>query len=439
MESKKIMKIAKVTAQELLDSRGNPTVEAIVILENGLTATAMVPSGASTGIHEALELRDGNPRRYLGRGVLQAVAHVNEMIAPAVVGRDVTDQAGIDNHLLEIDGTPNKSKVGANAILSVSIACLKAGALAEGIPFFEYVASLIDERPVEKFTMPIPMMNVLNGGKHAEGSADLQEYMIMPIGAPSIVEAVRWGAEIFHHLGKIIQKKGWPTTVGDEGGYAPPVHSNEQPLQLIMEAMEQAGYTPGTQIGIALDPAASELHQDDRYHLDKDGRKDLTSDEMVELYVEWAGKYPIVSIEDGLAEEDWDGFAHLKQQTNDAIQIVGDDLFVTNVERVEMGIRKKAANSVLIKVNQIGTITESLQTIKLARQNDMTCIISHRSGETELPFEADFAVGTHVGQIKIGSLSRSERVAEYNQLMRIERELGDRAQMACFAFLPEPA
>ncbi|HCO96095.1 MAG TPA: phosphopyruvate hydratase [Phycisphaerales bacterium] len=433
------MKIAKVTAQELLDSRGNPTVEAIVILENGLTATAMVPSGASTGIHEALELRDGNPRRYLGRGVLQAVAHVNEMIAPAVVGRDVTDQAGIDNHLLEIDGTPNKSKVGANAILSVSIACLKAGALAEGIPFFEYVASLIDERPVEKFTMPIPMMNVLNGGKHAEGSADLQEYMIMPIGAPSIVEAVRWGAEIFHHLGKIIQKKGWPTTVGDEGGYAPPVHSNEQPLQLIMEAMEQAGYTPGTQIGIALDPAASELHQDDRYHLDKDGRKDLTSDEMVELYVEWAGKYPIVSIEDGLAEEDWDGFAHLKQQTNDAIQIVGDDLFVTNVERVEMGIRKKAANSVLIKVNQIGTITESLQTIKLARQNDMTCIISHRSGETELPFEADFAVGTHVGQIKIGSLSRSERVAEYNQLMRIERELGDRAQMACFAFLPEPA
>ena len=433
------MKIAKVTAQELLDSRGNPTVEAIVILENGLTATAMVPSGASTGIHEALELRDGNPRRYLGRGVLQAVAHVNEMIAPAVVGRDVTDQAGIDNHLLEIDGTPNKSKVGANAILSVSIACLKAGALAEGIPFFEYVASLIDEHPVEKFTMPIPMMNVLNGGKHAEGSADLQEYMIMPIGAPSIVEAVRWGAVVFHHLGKIIQKKGWATTVGDEGGYAPPVHSNEQPLQLIMEAMEQAGYTPGTQIGIALDPAASELHQNDRYHLEKDGRKDLTNDEMVELYVQWARKYPIVSIEDGLAEEDWDGFAHLKKQTNNAIQIVGDDLFVTNVERVEMGIKKKAANSVLIKVNQIGTITESLQTIKLARQNGMTCIISHRSGETELPFEADFAVGTHVGQIKIGSLSRSERVAEYNQLMRIERELGDRAQMAHFAFLPEPA
>jgi len=433
------MKIAKVTAQELLDSRGNPTIEAIVILENGLTATAMVPSGASTGIHEALELRDGNPRRYLGRGVLQAVAHVNEMIAPAVAGRDVTDQAGIDNHLLEIDGTPNKAKVGANAILSVSIACLKAGALAEGIPFFQYVASLIDEQPVEKFSMPIPMMNVLNGGKHAEGSADLQEYMIMPIGAPSIVEAVRWGAEVFHHLGRIIQKKGWPTTVGDEGGYAPPVLSNEQPLELIMEAMEQAGYTPGTQIGIALDPAASELHQNDRYHLEKDGRKDLTSDEMVELYVEWAKKYPIVSIEDGLSEEDWDGFAHLKQQTDNAIQIVGDDLFVTNVERVEMGIEKKAANSVLIKVNQIGTITESLQTIKLAHQNGMTCIISHRSGETELPFEADFAVGTHVGQVKIGSLSRSERVAEYNQLMRIERELGDRTRMAHFAFSPKPA
>jgi len=433
------MKIAKVTAQELLDSRGNPTIEAIVILENGLLATAMVPSGASTGIHEALELRDGNPGRYLGRGVLQAVAHVNEMIAPAIVGRDVTDQAGIDNHLLEIDGTPNKSKVGANAILSVSIACLKAGALADGVPFFEYVASLIDERPVEKFTMPIPMMNVLNGGKHAEGSADMQEYMIMPIGAPSIVEAVRWGAEIFHHLGRIIHKKGWPTTVGDEGGYAPPVRSNEEPLQLIMEAMEEAGYAPGTQIGIALDPAASELHQNDRYHLEKDGRKDLTSDEMVELYVEWARKYPIVSIEDGLAEEDWDGFAHLWKETDNAIQIVGDDLFVTNVERVEMGIRKKAANSVLIKVNQIGTITESLKTIKLAHQNDMTCIISHRSGETELPFEADFAVGTHVGQIKIGSLSRSERVAEYNQLMRIERKLGDRAQMARFNFLPKPA
>jgi enolase len=263
--------------------------------------------------------------------------------------------------------------------------------------------------------------------------------MIMPIGAPSIVEAVRWGAEIFHHLGGIIQKKGWPTTVGDEGGYAPPVRSNEEPLELIMEAMEQAGYTPGTQVGIALDPAASELHQDDRYHLEKDGRKDLTSEEMVELYVEWAKKYPIVSIEDGLAEEDWDGFAHLWQETDNAVQIVGDDLFVTNVERVEMGIRKKAANSVLIKVNQIGTITESLHTIKLARQNGMTCIISHRSGETELPFEADFAVGTHVGQIKIGSLSRSERVAEYNQLMRIERQLGAKAQMARFAFSPKPA
>ncbi len=433
------MKIAKVTAQELLDSRGNPTIEAIVVLENGLKATAMVPSGASTGMHEALELRDGNPRRYLGKGVLQAVAHVNEMIAPSVVGRDVTDQAGIDGHLLEIDGTPNKSKVGANAILSVSIACLKAGALAEGIPFFQYVASLIDERPVEKFTMPIPMMNVLNGGKHAEGSADFQEYMIMPYGAPSIVEAVRWGAEVFHQLGKIILDKGWPTTVGDEGGYAPPVRSNEEPLQLIMEAIKKAGYSPGTQIGIALDPAASEIHENDRYHLEKDGRKDLTSEELVELYVQWSKKYPIVSIEDGLSEEDWDGFSHLKQQTNNAIQIVGDDLFVTNVERVEKGIRTKAANSVLIKVNQIGTITESLQTIKLARQNDMTCIISHRSGETELPFEADFAVGTHVGQIKIGSLSRSERVAEYNQLMRIERELGNKAQMARFSFTPKPA
>jgi enolase len=430
------MKITRVTAQELLDSRGNPTIEAIAILDSGMRATAMVPSGASTGRHEALELRDKNPGRYLGRGVLQAVAHVNEMISPALVGKDVTDQEAIDNRLLQIDGTPNKSKLGANAILSVSIACLKAGAMAQGIPFFEYVSRLCDKDPVDKFVMPIPMMNVLNGGQHATGSADFQEYMIMPIGAPSIVEAVRWGAEIFHHLGAIIHDRGWATTVGDEGGYAPPVSSNEEPLELIMAAIEKAGYQPGEEIAIALDPAASELHENDHYHLEKDGRKDLSYEELVELYVAWTKKYPIVSIEDGLAEEDWDGFAHLKEETENRIQIVGDDLFVTSSERVKIGIRKDAANSVLIKVNQIGTISETLKTIKLARENNMTCIISHRSGETELPFEADFAVGTHVGQIKIGSLSRSERVAEYNQLMRIERELGDRAQMASFRFKP---
>jgi len=428
------MKIKTIRAHELLDSRGNPTIEAMVVMESGRRATAMVPSGASTGQHEALELRDGDAARYLGRGVLKAVAHVNDEIAPALAGMEVTDQQAIDQAMLDLDGTPNKSKLGANAILSVSIACLKGGAEARGIPFFEYVSTLCDPQPLEKFTMPIPMMNVLNGGKHAEGSADMQEYMIMPIGAPSIVEAVRWGAEIFHNLGKIIQDKGWPTTVGDEGGYAPPVGSNEEPLQLIMAAMEKAGYTPGEQVAIALDPAATELHVNDKYHLEKDGRKDLTYEEMVDLYEDWVRKYPIVSIEDGLAEEDWDGFNHLMEETEGKVQIVGDDLFVTSADRVRIGIWENAANSVLIKVNQIGTITEALETIKLAREHDMTCIISHRSGETELPFEADFAVGTHVGQVKIGSLSRSERVAEYNQLMRIERDLGDRAQIAQFRF-----
>jgi len=428
------MKIKTIKAHELLDSRGNPTIETIAVLESGVRATAMVPSGASTGQHEALELRDGDKSRYLGRGVLKAVAHVNKEIAPALVGMDVTNQEAIDRAMLEMDGTPNKSKLGANAILSVSIAVLKAGAAARGIPFYAYVSTLCDPDPAGKFTMPIPMMNVLNGGKHAEGSSDFQEYMIMPTGAPSIVEAVRWGAEIFHNLGKIIQAKGWPTTVGDEGGYAPPVKSNEEPLELIMAAMEKAGYRPGEQVGIALDPAATELHVDDKYHLEKDGRKDLSYEEMVDLYEDWVRKYPIVSIEDGLAEEDWDGFNHLMEETDGKVQIVGDDLFVTNTERVRIGIWEQAANSVLIKVNQIGTITEALETINLAREHAMTCIISHRSGETELPFEADFAVGTHVGQIKIGSLSRSERVAEYNQLMRIERELGDRAQMAKFRF-----
>ncbi len=428
------MKIKTIKAHELLDSRGNPTLEAVAILENGLSATAMVPSGASTGQHEALELRDGDPSRYLGRGVLRAVEHVNDEIAPVLTSMDVTDQKALDQVMLELDGTANKSKLGANAILSVSIACLKAGAAAEGLPFYAYVSTIIDPEPTDKFTMPIPMMNVLNGGKHAKGSADFQEYMIMPTGAPSIVEAVRWGAEIFHNLGKIIHDKGWPTTVGDEGGFAPPVRSNEEPLELIMAAIEKAGYVPGEQVGIALDPAATELHVDDKYHLEKDGRKDLNYEEMVDLYEAWVKKYPIVSIEDGLAEEDWDGFNHLMEETEGKIQIVGDDLFVTNAQRVRIGIWENAANSVLIKVNQIGTITEALETIKLARAHGMTCIISHRSGETELPFEADFAVGTHVGQIKIGSLSRSERVAEYNQLMRIERELGDRAQIARFRF-----
>ena len=326
------MKIKAIKAHELLDSRGNPTIEAIVVLESGLLATAMVPSGASTGQHEALELRDGDKTRYLGRGVLKAVAHVNDEIAPALAGMDVTNQKAIDQVMLDLDGTPNKSKLGANAILSVSIAALKAGAVARGIPFYAYVSTLGDPDPAGKFTMPIPMMNVLNGGKHAEGSADFQEYMIMPVGAPSIVEAVRWGAEIFHHLGKIILDKGWPTTVGDEGGYAPPVSSDEEPLQLIMAAMEKAGYKPGEQVAIALDPAATELHVDDKYHLEKDGRKDLTYEEMVDLYEDWIRKYPIVSIEDGLAEEDWSGFNHLMEETEGKVQIVLEGTMTDNDE-----------------------------------------------------------------------------------------------------------
>ena len=429
------MKIKQIIAQELLDSRGNPTLEAVAYLENGMRASAMVPSGASTGQHEALELRDKDPKRYLGKGVSKAVNNVNNVISPALVGLDVREQETIDKTMIKLDGTVNKSALGANAILSASIACLKAGAAANGIPFYEYVAQLSGKNPKEKFQMPIPMMNVLNGGQHARGSSDMQEYMIMPVGAPTITEAVRWGSEIFHHLGAIIHDKGWPTTVGDEGGYAPPFTSNEEPLQLIMAAIEKAGYTPGEQVAIALDPASSEFYRDGHYHLAKDGRNDLTSEQLVQFYLEWIDKYPIVSLEDGLSEEDWDGFAYLSAKTDNRIQIVGDDLFVTNVERVKMGIQNKAANSVLIKVNQIGTITETLNTIQLASDNGMTSIISHRSGETEVPFEADFAVGTGVGQAKIGSLSRSDRVTEYNQLMRIEKELGDRAQMATFPFL----
>jgi enolase len=429
------MKIKDIDAQELLDSRGNPTVECIVSLENGQQARAMIPSGASTGKFEALELRDNDPKRYLGKGVLQAISHVKKMISPRLVGMDVAEQEIIDNMLLEIDGTPKKSRLGANAVLSVSLACLKAGALARGIPLYQHVAQICSRSINNEYIMPVPMMNVLNGGKHAQGSADFQEYMIMPLGAPTIVEAVRWGAETFHHLGGLVAERGWPTTVGDEGGYAPPVDSNEEPLDLIMAAIERAGYRPGVEVAIALDPAASELYQDGRYHVRRRGtQRALNSKELVELYVRWTWAYPLVSIEDGLAEEDWDGFAYLKDKTEGRLQIVGDDLFVTNVKRVRKGIRKDAANSVLIKVSQIGTVTESLKTMQLARENDMTCVVSHRSGETEVPFEADFAVGTRAGQIKVGSLSRSERVAEYNQLMRIERQLGDRARMAEFPF-----
>ena len=427
------MDIFQITAQELLDSRGNPTVEATVHLDRQRRVSAMVPSGASTGKYEAVELRDNEPQRYLGKGVLKAVRNISGIIAPALIGFDVTDQRGIDKKMIELDGTDNKSNLGANAILAVSIACLRAGAVARGRQFYEYVADVFGKPANEPYTMPIPLINVLNGGQHAVGSSDIQEYMMVPVGAPTFAEATRWAAETFHELKKIIRERGWPTTVGDEGGYAPPVESNEEPLKLIMEALERAGHTPGEDIALALDLAASEFHQDGKYHLAKDGLE-LTSAEMVDLLVEWTQRYPIVSIEDPLDEEDWDGFALLKQKTENKIQIVGDDLFATNAERVTRGIEAGAANCVLIKANQIGTITETLDTIRLTLKHNLTAIVSHRSGETEMPFEADFSVGTGVGQVKIGSVSRSERVAEYNELMRIERYLGGKAVLASYPF-----
>ena len=427
------MKIAAITAQELLDSRGNPTIEATVHLEGGPSVPAMVPSGASTGRHEALELRDGDPKRYGGKGVLKAVQNITETIAPALAGSDVTEQAKIDQRMIELDGTENKSKLGANAILAVSIACLRGGAVASGKTFYQYVAELFG-RPTDKpYVMPVPLINVLNGGQHALNSSDLQEYMLMPTGAPSFAEASRWAAETFHALKKIVSEHGWSTTVGDEGGYAPPSPSNEAPLELIMEALDRAGYKPGEHFVIALDAAASEFHQDDGYHLDRDG-KVLSTEEMVDLLVEWTAKYPIVSIEDGLNEDDWEGFALLKKKTEGKVQIVGDDLFATNPKLLRKGIEMDAANCVLVKVNQIGTITETFGTINLALENGMTAIISHRSGETEVPFESYFAAGTGVGQAKIGSMSRSDRVTEYNELMRIERQLGDRAVYAKFPY-----
>ena len=426
-------KIDHIEAQELLDSRGNPTVEATVFLDDGMKARAMAPSGASTGKFEAVELRDRDPQRYLGRGVLLAVQNVNDAIGPALEGLDVTDQRTIDHRMIDLDGTRNKSHLGANALLAVSVACLRAGACAKRVPFYQHIAEVAGKPADEPYVMPVPMVNIFNGGRHAPGSADFQEYMIMPIAAPTLTEAIRWSAEIFHTLGGIIESRGWPTTVGDEGGYAPPVDSNEEPLQLIMTAIEKAGYAPGEQVAIAMDLAASEFCADCKYILAKDDLV-LTSEELVDLLLDWIDRYPIVSIEDGLAQEDWEGFALLKQKTQNRVQIVGDDLFVTSPERVRKGIERDAANSVLIKVNQIGTITEALGTINLALQHDMTAIISHRSGETELPFESDFSVGTGVGQIKTGSVSRSERVAEYNQLMRIERGLGDRAIFASFPF-----
>lgn len=426
------MTIKSIQAQEILDSRGNPTVAVILKLDDGTEVFSAVPSGASTGSREALELRDGDAKRYLGAGCLKAVANVNEIIAPKVIGLDPSKQAEIDQLMIDLDGTNGKNKLGANAILAVSMACVKATALSKKMPLYQYIATLFGNS-TDSYTLPLPMSNVLNGGKHALGSADMQEFMIMPIGAPSMQEAVRWNAEIFQHLGKILKSRGMQKTVGDEGGYAPKLDSNEAPLELIIEAIKAAGYEPGKQIAIALDPAATEIYEDGKYQLKIEG-KQLTSEELVARYQEWVEKYPIISIEDGLAENDWTGFALLTSKIGDKVQIMGDDLFVTNPEHIQTGIEKKAANSVLIKLNQIGTVSETIKAIKLAQSAGWTCIVSHRSGETEDAFIADFVVGAGTGQIKTGSMCRSERVAKYNRLMMIERELGGKAKLAKFPY-----
>ena len=426
------MKVKSLFAQEILDSRGNPTVMTTLTLEDGQSVTSSVPSGASTGSHEAVELRDGDQSRYGGKGVIKAVEHVNDDLAKIVVGREVTDQQALDQEMIEADGTPNKARFGANAILSVSMALTKAAAISENMPLYQYIATLFGQ-PTDRYLMPVPMMNVLNGGKHALHSSDMQEYMLMPVGAPSIAEAVRYGAEVFHTLGKILNKQGLPTTVGDEGGYAPSLGDNEAPLRLMVQAIEAAGYRPGADIAIAMDPAASEFYHDDIYELASEGMT-LTTEQLINRYTEWLAQYPIVSIEDGLSEDDWDGFTEKTRRLGDRLQIVGDDLFVTNPLRLQMGIERHAANSILIKLNQIGTVSETIEAINLAREHGYTAVVSHRSGETADTFIADFVVGAGTGQIKTGSASRSERIAKYNRLMMIERELGDKAEYATFPF-----
>jgi len=413
--------ITEVRAREILDSRGNPTVEVEVLLESGALGRAAVPSGASTGEREALELRDGDKSRYLGMGVANAVENVNQTIAPEVVGLEATNQAALDQLLCELDGTEDKRKLGANAILGVSLAVAKAAADDAGLPLYRYLGG------VDAKVLPAPMMNILNGGKHADNTVDFQEFMIMPLKAEQFSEALRMGVEVFHHLRAVLKKKGYNTAVGDEGGFAPDLKSNEEAVQLILTAIEKAGYTPGADIFLALDPAASELYQDGRYVLAGEGGKRLTSEEMVEFYARWVAQYPIVSIEDGMAENDWDGWAALTARLGGQIQLVGDDLFVTNVKILQEGIAKGIANAILIKVNQIGTLTETLGAIRTAHRAGYAAVVSHRSGETEDTTIADLAVATNAGQIKTGSASRTDRIAKYNQLLRIEEDLGDAA------------
>jgi len=413
--------IQSIRAREILDSRGNPTLEADVILQDGTFATAAVPSGASTGENEAVELRDGDKKRYLGRGVLKAVQNVNEVIGPSLCGLDVRLQEEIDRRMIEMDGTPNKGKLGANAILAVSAAVTKVAAAWAGLPAYRYLGG------AGAHTLPVPMMNILNGGKHADNNVDFQEFMIQPLGAPCFREALRMGAEVFHNLKAVLQSKGYSTAVGDEGGFAPRLKGNEEALELIAQAVEKAGYRLGQDIYIALDPAASEMWDEERkqYRFFKsDPQRYATSDEMIDLWASWCRKYPIRSLEDGLAEQDWAGWARLTAKLGGQVQLVGDDIFVTNVKYLERGIREKCANAILIKLNQIGTVTETLATVHLALRNGYGAVISHRSGETEDAFIADLAVATNVGQIKTGSTSRSDRIAKYNRLLRIEEELG---------------
>ncbi len=421
--------IVNISALEILDSRGNPTVEVEVVLADGAWGRAAVPSGASTGVHEALEMRDGDKDRYLGKGVANAVENVNGEIADAFFGWDATEQREIDAAMLELDGTENKSRLGANAILGVSLAIAKASANSLGLPLYRYLGG------VHAHVLPVPMMNILNGGAHTGWqSTDAQEFMVMPLGAPSFSEGLRWGAEIYHALKSVLKAKGYATLVGDEGGYAPALKANSEAVEVILEAIEKAGYKAGEEVSIALDPAASEFYEDGKYNLRTEGKK-LTSEEMVEFWKNWVKQYPIVSIEDGLAEDDWDGFKMMVAQLGDKLQIVGDDLLVTNPKRVLRGIEEKAANSLLVKVNQIGSLTETIEAVQMCQRAGWTAVASHRSGETEDATIADLAVALNTGQIKTGAPARSDRVAKYNQLLRIEAELGDSAHYAGWAAL----
>lgn len=414
-------KIKKVWAREILDSRGNPTVEVDLILNNGSVGRAAVPSGASTGSYEAVELRDG-AKRYMGKGVEKAVNNVNKIIGSKIKGKSF-DQKSLDDFLIKLDGSKNKGKLGANAILGVSMAFAKVAAGAEGISFYKYFNKISKTKGM---SLPVPLMNILNGGAHAKGSTDIQEFMIVPHGTKSFKEALRYGAEVFHTLKKILGERGLSTTVGDEGGFAPKIGNNEEALKLVVEAITKAGYKPGKDISIALDVAATELYKDGKYELKIEG-KSLTSIEMIDMYESWTKKYPIISIEDGLAEDDWDGYKNFVNKLGKSIQIVGDDLFVTNIERLEKGIKEKSANSILIKLNQIGTVSETIEAVNMAKEAGFTSIISHRSGETEDITISDFVVGLNTGQIKTGSLCRTDRTAKYNQLLRIEEDLGKKA------------